>query len=351
MISRLKNILKDNADLRTRLEQVIAGHATENPDRQTNPVQSLSDLYTYAERFLHCLPYQGLDSGENIGLFRRIDQSIGYFYFIFGELQTHPLIARWLADYDSEWGHFLSSPDSWTPEALRLAQADPLFGLQDGRYESPDHWHSWNDFFTRRLSAPPVPFNAVISDSDHNPTILSPCDGCITDRPVKSATLTNWLDMLGDCPYRPCFENGSTFHIVLDMYDYHRFHAPVSGTVLDLRLIDGVHHAGGTIIWDGQEHRYRYRQLGDTSFQMIEKRGVLILDTAHLGKIAIIPVGVAQVSSVNWNPAIAIDSTVQQGEELGCFRCGGSDIVLLFEQDRAPDITGNQTCRACRPLI
>lgn len=343
MINRLKHILRDHAGLRTRLEQVIARHARENPDRQTNPVQSLSDLYDYAERFLHRLPYQGLDLGEDIGLFRRIDQSIGYFYFIFGDLQTHPLIARWLSDYDTAWGHFLSSPDSWNEETLRLAQADPLFDLQSGRYESSDNWHSWNDFFTRRLSAPIAPTN-------DDTAFLAPCDGCITDRPVKTASLTNWLDLLGDSPYRSCFEHGTTFHIVLDMYDYHRFHSPANGTVLDLRLIDGVHHAGGTIIWDASQHRYRYLTLGDTSFQMIEKRGVLVLDTSAWGKIAIIPVGVAQVSSVNWDSSLSVGTTVRQGDLLGLFRCGGSDIVLLFEQGKAPDIQ-QQTCSAGVPLL
>jgi phosphatidylserine decarboxylase len=215
-----------------------------------------------------------------------------------------------------------------------LAQADSLFQLQTGRYESPDNWHSWNDFFTRRLSDPIVPVG-------NDTAFLSPCDGCITDRPVKTASLANWLDLLGDSPFRTCFEGGTTFHIVLDMYDYHRFHAPVGGTILDLRLIDGVHHAGGIIIWDATEHRYRYEQPGDTSFQMIEKRGVLVLETCHFGKITIIPVGVAQVSSVNWNSSLAVGSHVRQGDELGFFLCGGSDIVLLFEKNRSPLIASH----------
>lgn len=341
MVNRLKDILTNNTELRSRLERVIALHAKENPDRRTNPVQSLDDLYVYAERFLHKLPCQGLDLGEESGLFRRIDQSIGYFYYIFGDLQTDEVIARWLGGYDTEWGRFLSSPESWNPEVLRLAQADPLFELDSGRYEPAGNWRSWNDFFSRRLAAAPHAGSEAF---------VSPCDGYITDSAVKTASIENWLDLLGDSPYRGCFEKGMTFHIVLDMYDYHRFHAPVGGVVLDLRLINGVHHAGGTIVWDGEEQRYRYESLGDRSFQMMEKRGVLVLETDIWGKVAMVPVGVAQVSSVNWCKNLTVGRRVRQCDELGCFLCGGSDMVLFFERWNDMDIVAGMHCRACEPL-
>lgn len=312
-----------DAELMSELEQTIAEHRTSNPDRKTNPVQSVEELEQYARHFQTSLPWQGLDLGEELSLFRRIDQSIGYFYFIFGDLQTHPLVARFLTDYDIVWGHFLSSTSGWSDDCLRLVQSDPLFALD--RYESPDHWHSFNDFFSRQLvSQPSCPANLP-------PTFLSPSDGFIMHAPVKTASMTNWLDLLGDSPYRDCFAGGDTFHIVLDMYDYHRFHAPCDGRVLDVRLIDGVHHAGGRIIWDAAEHRYRYEQLGDETFQMIEKRGVLVLQTKEWGKIALIPVGVAQVSSVNWNEFVTIGADICQGQELGYFLCGGSDIVIMME--------------------
>lgn len=312
-------LLSADAELVSALEQTMAEHRTANPDSKTNPVQSVEELEQYARHYLTSLPWQGLDLGEETSLFRRIDQSIGYFYYIFGDLQTHPLVARFLTDYDIVWGHFLSGPASWSDGCLRLVQSDPLFALD--RYESPDHWHSFNDFFSRRLC-------------ENNPSwgrLLSPSDGIIMHAPVKTASLTNWLDLLGDSPYRDCFLGGETFHIVLDMYDYHRFHAPCDGRVLDVRTIDGVHHAGGRIIWDAAEHRYRYEQLGDETFQMMEKRGVLVLQTKEWGKIAIIPVGVAQVSSVNWNESVVVGTDIRQGQELGYFLCGGSDIVLLFE--------------------
>lgn len=314
-------LMSADTELMSQWEQTIAEYRTANPDCQTNPVQSVEDFEQYASHFLTSLPWQGLDLGEEPSLFRRIDQSIGYFYYIFGDLQTHPLIARFLSDYDKAWGHFLSSTESWNDECLRLVQSEPLFTLH--RYESPNHWHSFNDFFSRHLSNLP----SYLGKGG----FLSPSDGIIMHAPIKTASMARWIDILGDSPYRDCFEGGETFHIVLDMYDYHRFHAPCDGHVLDVRLIDGVHHAGGRIIWDAVEHRYRYKLLGDESFQMIEKRGILVLQTKEWGRIAIVPVGVAQVSSVNWNESVVVGADIRQGQELGYFLCGGSDIVLLFE--------------------
>ncbi len=309
----------DTLPFASRLEAQIAANRVTNPDRKTNPVQSLQDFYSYATHYLTAMPWQGLDMSEDEGLFHRIDQSIGYFYYIFGDLQNDPEVARWLSAYDTEWGRWLSSADSWNDECLRLVQADPLFELS--RYESPNHWHSWNDFFSRHL---------LPHSTNMRYPFISPSDGVILRSPVKTASIAHWIDILGDSPYRNCFEGGETFHIVLDMYDYHRFHAPLAGRVLDVRLIDGVHNAGGRIVWDDHQHRYRYDQLGDESFQMIEKRGVLVLQTA-MGKVAIVPVGVAQVSSVNWLPSIQVGASIEQGDELGYFLCGGSDIVLFFE--------------------
>ena len=330
----------DTLPFASRLEAQIAANTSANPDPKTNPVQSLQDFYHYATRYLTAMPWQGLDMSEDEGLFHRIDQSIGYFYYIFGDLQNDPEVARWLSAYDTEWGRWLSSADSWNDECLRLVQADPLFELS--RYESPDHWHCWNDFFSRHL---------LPHSTNMRYPFISPSDGVVLRSPVKTASIAHWIDILGDCPYRNCFEGGDTFHIVLDMYDYHRFHAPLAGRVLDVRLIDGAHNAGGRIVWDDHQHRYRYDRLGDETFQMIEKRGVLVLQTA-MGKVAIVPVGVAQVSSVNWLPSIQVGATIEQGDELGYFLCGGSDIVLFFEPGVSlPNLPIGEQLKADKPLF
>ena len=332
MISELE-ILKD-AKLRTALEKELQRAAIENPHLDTNPVRTIEDWCAYVERFARRMPWQTMDIGEDASFFRRIDQNIGYFYFLLGDLQYEPRVAQWLKAYNIAWGEWLSSPESWNDEYYQLALSDPLFELASGRYESRDNWHSWNDFFARRL-------NNTLHITPY--TFIAPCDGEITFSPVKTATIPNWLDLLGDSPYREVFAGGETMHIVLDVFDYHRFHMPCDGTVLECKTIQGIHAGGGVIIWDEEQGRYRYDQCGVTDFQMLETRGVLIIDTPAYGKIAIVPVGVQQVSSVIWtfpnHQSPITNHQLTQSTELGKFLFGGSDVVLFFEPGRAPHIT------------
>lgn len=353
IVAQLRHLLDADSSLKALAKQSLEQAAQSNPHRETNPVRTIDDWYTYLEHFLHCMPWQAMDIGEDASFFRRIDQNIGYFYFlidqpldalknsgyIYPSLQYEPRIAQWLKDYNIAWGKWLSSSASWNEAYYAIAGKDPRFELDTNRYESPANWHSWNDFFTRRLN-----FQVPIS----NFKFMSPCDGVITSAPVKTASIVHWLELLGDSPYREVFEEGETTHIVLDVYHYHRFHAPCDGQVLECRVIEGIHAGGGVIIWDEAQNRYRYDQLGVTDFQMHETRGVLVLDTPDFGKIAIVPVGVQQVSSVVWASFLSHEhgqGKVFQGEELGSFLFGGSDVVLFFEPGHAPLFELNQSVK------
>ena len=356
MVDRIKDILATNTDLRRLTEQSLAQAHRRNPDPLTNPVQNLEQWLSYLERFLQRMPWQSLALGEDISLFRRIDQCIGYFYFLIDQplprldgrgypypsLQYEPRMAMWLRDYNKAWGERLNREDSWCEESYRLALGDSRFQLNTDRYESPEHWHCWNDFFARRLRRPlPVSGKGLIS----------PCDGVITNAPVKTASINRWTDLLGDSPYRHVFADGDTFHITLDIYDYHRFHAPCTGQVLECKTIQGIHAGGGVIVWDETEHRYRYERIGATDFQMLETRGVLVLDTQDFGKMALVSVGVQQVSSVVWDEYVQVGADLHQGDELGRFLFGGSDVVMMFEKGKAPSVAPDKSLKAGETLI
>lgn len=348
MVYRIKQILDSDVSLRDWVEQSLKKAAIANPHPETNPVKTIEDWFVYLERFVHLMPWQAMDIGEDASFFRRIDQNIGYFYFlldqpldalkdkgyIYPSLQYEPRIAAWLVEYNKAWGKWLSSADSWNDSYYNLARTDARFELDTDRYESPDNWHNWNDFFARKL-------NHQLQITNHQ--FISPCDGVIASAPVKTASIQNWLDLLGDSPYREVFANGETTHIVLDVFDYHRFHMPCEGAVLEQKIIPGIHAGGSVIIWDETEGRYRYEQCGVTDFQMLETRGVLVLDTPDFGKVALVAVGVQQVSSVQWtfynNQSPITNRKLTQGTELGKFLFGGSDVVLFFEPGHAQHIT------------
>ena len=169
VIEQLKYLFESDPVLRNLAEQSLALAAKNNPHLQTNPVRTLDEWYAYLERFLHRMPWQTMDIGEDASFFRRIDQNIGYFYFLLDQplealkgrgywypsLQYEPRIAAWLVEYNKAWGEWLSGPDSWNASYYNLARTDVRFELDTDRYESPDNWHSWNDFFARRLKQSP----------------------------------------------------------------------------------------------------------------------------------------------------------------------------------------------------
>ena len=343
VVERLKYLLKSDSVLRQLAEQSLLQAAQANPHVRTNPVRTLDDWFAYLEHFLHRMPWQTMDIGEDASFFRRIDQNIGYFYFLldqplealkdrgywYASLQYEPRIAAWLVEYNKAWGEWLSSADSWNDSYYNLARTDARFDLDADRYESPDNWHSWNDFFARKLNHS---FNFQLSAFN----FISPCDGVIMDYPVKTMSTNHLQDLLGDSAYAHRFEDGEAMHIVLDVFDYHRFHAPCDGRVVEQKIIPGIHAGGGVIIWDEAQGRYRYDTLGAVGFQSLETRGVLIMDTPDYGYVALIAVGIQQVSSVRWTTIHHTPYTIHQNEEIGRFEFGGSDIILLFEPDKAP---------------
>ena len=69
----------------------------------------------------------------------------------------------------------------------------------------------------------------------------------------------------------------------------------------------------------------------DIGFQFNQTRGYIILKTKSVGFVAVIPVGMGFVSSVNFT---ADEGTIlAKGDEFGFFANGGSDIIMLFERD------------------
>ena len=347
VVEQIKQILLSNSELRTMMEQSLLSAQKANPDKGTNPVQSLEEWYVYLDSFRHRVPWESLNLGEKASFFYRIDQCIGYFYFLLDQpleelkdngywypsLQYEHTIAKWLTEYNKAWGEWLSSQDSWQDAHYQLALTDSRFELDTPRYESPANWHSWNDFFARRLRTPLiVPHKGLIS----------PCDGVLIDMPVKTTSVNNISDLLAGSTYIDSFADGKAIHWVLDVFDYHRFHAPCAGKVIECRTIKGIHAGGGVIIWDAEQNRYRYAQLAATGFQSLETRGVLIMDTPEYGRIALVAVGIQQVSSVVWNDAIRVGVEIKQGQELGLFQFGGSDILLLFEAGRELTIENNK---------
>jgi phosphatidylserine decarboxylase len=74
-------------------------------------------------------------------------------------------------------------------------------------------------------------------------------------------------------------------------------------------------------------------------WQNIETRGCVIIETKEYGLVALLPIGMSQVSSVNFEDAVKVGATFKKGDMLGYFLFGGSDYVILFQDKVKFDLT------------
>ncbi len=128
--------------------------------------------------------------------------------------------------------------------------------------------------------------------------------------------------------YEDAFKNGVFMHSFLSPYDMHRFCSPVSGEVKYSTAVQKRVYLEVVITDEGE---YDAPDNTDGGYEFIQTRGILILDTGgDNGLVAVIPIGMAQVSSVNMNATKGV--SLYKGQEFGYFLFGGSDIILLFQE-------------------
>jgi phosphatidylserine decarboxylase len=150
---------------------------------------------------------------------------------------------------------------------------------------------------------------------------------------IKTGTLSDVSVLLKGSKYADAFANGTLTHTFLDIDDYHRYHFPVTGTVKEVLTIPEDDAPGGVIVWDQKEQRYKEYYSETIGWQSIETRGIVIVETDNGALAAIVPVGMCQVSSVNFEETVKPGVSVKKGDPLGYFMFGGSDIIMIFSEN------------------
>lgn len=310
-------------------------------------INNLEDYLNYINDLLHWVP-----SEDKPG--REIYNHLCKFGFI---LDQHPVLglqnrvvphkkappltplSAWMVKYANEMGAFLDTPESLTPESLKSVFDSPNYNMND--YIVPHGgWKTFNQFFARNFKPGYRPVAAVCDSS----VIVSPADSTFAGqweiRKDSHVTVKNlhWNveELLEGSPYKDRFVNGLFMHAFLSPADYHRQHAPVAGTVLEARVIPGqvyLEVIAEPVPGDTEgRHRLKPHRAFDApdnaGYQFAQARGLIILESA-IGLVAVLPIGMCQVSSVILTAEKGV--TVRKGEELSYFQFGGSDIILLFE--------------------
>ena len=252
-----------------------------------------------------------------------------------------------MQDFAKQRGTFMDSEASTAqvPEWLnddRIEKED--YYLPDP--DAPDGgFKSFNEFFARTLKDQDKSRPQTMPDRDYvisAPTdiILNSIPQEITDAttliPTKGFQALNISDMLDGSEYAEKFIGGKALSCVLMPNTYHHYHAPVSGHVVEAKIIEDAYYGYDNFpAWVPPDGNVGYY---GTDFSVFEtfKRGYFIVNTGKYGHVAIIPVGLNTISTIVFNKRfenVTKPVPVERGDELGHFLYGGSLVILVFESD------------------
>jgi phosphatidylserine decarboxylase len=149
-----------------------------------------------------------------------------------------------------------------------------------------------------------------------------------------------------DSAYRESFANGVMTFTYLDEYDYHRCHFPVSGTIKEVGVIGGSSVSGGVITWNAEARRYLFEN-SSPNWLLLETRGRVVVETEKHGMVALLPIGMCQMSSVNFEETVKPGVKVNKGESLGYYLFGGSGFVMIFQEAAGFELTARRGVDSC----
>ena len=356
--------MKEDEGLKKLFETSIRKGLSVNPDPDTNPIRNIEDYLDLIDRCLMALPWTFSPSGKYSSLYMRIDQSMGILYYVIDQpleklegkgyyhpsLIHHEPVRSWFHKLVKQIGTFLDSEASWSKEHYELALKEEDFHLKEDLFEDPKNWRCFNDFFSRKLKDPskrPIahkedehvivsPADAVVQgvwQIDENARIIEKKEDHQKGLSIKTGTLCDVSVFLADERYGKLFAGGTLTHTFLDINEYHRYHFPISGKILDVKKIPAAAMPGGVITWDEEHGRYKEFFSEVFGWQSLEARGIILMEDVYGRHVAICPLGMCQVASVNFEKDVVIGKNVKKGDPMGYFLYGGSDIVMIFEKD------------------
>ncbi|KAH7890911.1 phosphatidylserine decarboxylase [Phlebopus sp. FC_14] len=273
-----------------------------------------------------------------------------------------------IRDLLNSWGAYLANPNPPAPlppsnstlntSELGWFSTDALRKLEtylgDLTFEqtyicpTPDAdnrgFESWDAFFTRKLQ----PGVRPVQDPDNPYLIHSACESTVY-RFSENVKLHDqfWLkaqpyslyDMLdGDngLGYAEQFVGGTVYQAFLSPLDYHRWHSPVKGTILDAYVVAGTYYA--VLPDDGAGPNDPDLKEGDPHGAIIRSQAwlnvaatralIFIQADDPVGLVAFIGVGMVEVSTCDIS--VKKGDQVNIGDELGMFHFGGSSHTLIF---------------------
>jgi phosphatidylserine decarboxylase len=144
-------------------------------------------------------------------------------------------------------------------------------------------------------------------------------------------------DMLANDESVDEFVGGTIYQAFLSATNYHRWHSPVAGTIVRAFTVEGTYYSEAD-----SEGTYAVESTNSQSYLAhVAARAIILIDADNpvIGLVAVVPVGMVEVSSCIIHPHVTPGQHLAKGEELGYFQFGGSTHCLVFRPGVIADFT------------
>ncbi len=344
-VTELKRLYASDSDFKKVVDLMFDNvHPLVNGSENPWKGKSVDDLYPFLNEWFFFLPntHDGLDR-------------IAKFSFLFyknphgEEFILEEPGKSWSLLFVEERGKYMDSPESTAN--LDVWLSDDSLGNDDFVLPA-EGFKSFNEFFTRELK----PGARHVDDVGNDSIVSSPADGVVnmiandlrldTEIPTKGTMTLSLNSLLGDSQYSANFIGGTALAVFLMPDNYHHYHAPVAGVVVESKENVGDRLFGmPDMLGLVNEGNPGYGQ--DYSVIQDFRHGYFIIDTDDFGLVAMVPIGLQTVGSVVFEEKFRDvgPESVQQvyrGEKLGHFAYGGSTVLLMFEKGRMSAVSVQQ---------
>jgi len=255
---------------------------------------------------------------------------------------TNEKVNRQIKKILNEWAKFLNSPDSryvlnndpksgWFGKDAMEAMPNFAKEFQCDPTQPYYGFKSWDNFFTRIFKDGQRP----VASPDDNQVIANACESA----PYRIAQNVKKFDkfwikaqpysleyMLAGDSLTDQFDGGTIYQAFLSALSYHRWHSPVSGKIVKIRVIDGTYYSEALF--------EKYDPAGPNDSQgyitEVATRALIFIqaDNPDIGLMCIMFVGMAEVSTCE--PTVKVGQHINKGDQLGMFHFGGSTHCLIF---------------------
>lgn len=237
----------------------------------------------------------------------------------------------------------------WLSAASQNDPASP--GLKNflDTYKVPDRddkihygFKSWDEFFTRHFRDGLRPVaglgnSSVIASVAESTPFYIQKDLKLEDQFWAKDQHYSLSAMLGDHEMAQKFVGGTAYQAFLSADSYHNWHAPVSGSYVRKPTVIGATYYSEPLLWgfdpDADDKPIPNPDAASDARSQgyianVAKRGVAYIqpDDSSLGVIALVMIGMAEVSSIVFDDR----KHFEKGDEIGRFHFGGSTHVLVF---------------------